>query len=332
MSKETKGDRKINRIAVFTSGGDAPGMNAAIRAVVRTAAFHDLHVYGVGRGYEGMIDGDFSRLESRDVANIIQRGGTILKTARSQRFMTPEGRKAAYDSLLAFEIDACIAIGGNGTFTGAHIFSQEYGIPFIGIPGTIDNDLYGTELTIGFDTAVNTAIEAVDKIRDTADSHNRLFFVEVMGRNSGFIALSTAIGGGAGSLLIPEVDASLEDLIETIRLSAKRKKLFSVVIVAEGNKIGSATTIAQKVKEQFDYDIRVAIIGHLQRGGSPSAIDRLLASRLGYKAVTCLLEGQKNMMVGLQDNKICFTSLEDAITKEKKPNPDLIRMAEILAT
>ncbi|MCB0606225.1 MAG: 6-phosphofructokinase [Lewinellaceae bacterium] len=332
MSKENNGERKINRIAVFTSGGDAPGMNAAIRAVVRTAAFHDLHVYGVARGYEGMIDGDFSRLESRDVANIIQRGGTILKTARSQRFMTPEGRKAAYDSLLAFEIDACIAIGGNGTFTGASVFSKEYGIPFIGIPGTIDNDLYGTELTIGFDTAVNTAIEAVDKIRDTADSHNRLFFVEVMGRNSGFIALSTAIGGGAGSLLIPEVDTSLEDLIDTIRLSAKRKKLFSVVIVAEGNKIGGAATIAQKVKEQFDYDIRVAIIGHLQRGGSPSAIDRLLASRLGYRAVTGLLDGKENVMVGLQDNKVSFTPLKDAISKEKKPDQDLIKMAEILAT
>ncbi len=332
MSKENNGERKINRIAVFTSGGDAPGMNAAIRAVVRTAAFHDLHVYGVARGYEGMIDGDFSRLESRDVANIIQRGGTILKTARSQRFMTPEGRKAAYDSLLAFEIDACIAIGGNGTFTGASAFSKEYGIPFIGIPGTIDNDLYGTELTIGFDTAVNTAIEAVDKIRDTADSHNRLFFVEVMGRNSGFIALSTAIGGGAGSLLIPEVDTSLEDLIDTIRLSAKRKKLFSVVIVAEGNKIGGAATIAQKVKEQFDYDIRVAIIGHLQRGGSPSAIDRLLASRLGYRAVTGLLDGKENVMVGLQDNKVSFTPLKDAISKEKKPDQDLIKMAEILAT
>ncbi len=332
MSKENNGERKINRIAVFTSGGDAPGMNAAIRAVVRTAAFHDLHVYGVARGYEGMIDGDFSRLESRDVANIIQRGGTILKTARSQRFMTPEGRKAAYDSLLAFEIDACIAIGGNGTFTGASVFSKEYGIPFIGIPGTIDNDLYGTELTIGFDTAVNTAIEAGHKIRGPAGPPNPPLFFEVMGRNSGFIALSTAIGGGAGSLLIPEVDTSLEDLIDTIRLSAKRKKLFSVVIVAEGNKIGGAAMIAQKVKEQFDYDIRVAIIGHLQRGGSPSAIDRLLASRLGYRAVTGLLDGKENVMVGLQDNKVSFTPLKDAISKEKKPDQDLIKMAEILAT
>lgn len=327
MSKE------IKRIAVFTSGGDAPGMNAALRAVVRTASFHDLHVYGITRGYEGMIDGDLERLEARDVANIIHRGGTFLKTARSKRFMTPEGRQMAYESLLANDINACIAIGGNGTFTGAEIFSSEYDIPFIGIPGTIDNDLYGTDFTIGFDTAINTAIEAVDRIRDTADSHNRLFFIEVMGRHSGFIAVSTAIGSGAGSVLIPETDMPVEDLIRKFKLMAKRKKLFSLVLVAEGNKTGGAADIARKVEEALDYfDCRVTIIGHLQRGGSPSCLDRVLASRLGFGAVEALLNGQRNVMVGIINNNLTFTPFKDAITLEKEINQDLIRMAEILAT
>lgn len=322
----------IKRIAVFTSGGDAPGMNAAIRAVVRTAAFHDLHVFGIQNGYSGMIDGDLQRLEVRDVGNIIYRGGTILKTARSQRFMTKEGRKSAYDALRAFDIDACIAIGGNGTFTGAQVFEQEYDIPFIGIPGTIDNDLYGTDYTVGYDTAVNTAIEAVDKIRDTADAHNRLFFVEVMGRHSGYIALSTAIASGAGSLLIPESKTNIDELLESLRLDAKRKKRFGIIIVAEGNDLGSAQEVAQIVKEKIDfYDTRVTIIGHLQRGGSPSAMDRLLASRLGYGAVEGLLSGQKDKMIGLVDNKITFTPFTDAITKIKSPDKSLIRMAEILA-
>lgn len=326
MSKE------IKRIAVFTSGGDAPGMNAALRAVVRTASSHDMHVYGIYRGYEGMIDGDLERLERGDVGNIIHRGGTILKTARSKRFMTPEGRRSAYESLLAFDIDACIAIGGNGTFTGASVFTEEYKIPFIGIPGTIDNDLFGTDLTIGFDTAVNTAIEAVDKIRDTADSHNRLFFVEVMGRNSGYIALNTAIGSGAGSALIPESDMSIEELIDTLKMGARRKKLFSVVIVAEGNKNGNASEIAQKVQQAFDfYDTKVTIIGHLQRGGSPTAIDRVLASRLGFAAVEGLVNGQANVAVGLVNGKVQYTPFEDAISKEKTLDNDLVRMAEILA-
>ncbi|MCB0558472.1 MAG: 6-phosphofructokinase [Lewinellaceae bacterium] len=326
MSKE------IKRIAVFTSGGDAPGMNAALRAVVRNASFHDLHVYGVFRGYEGMIDGDLERLERGDVGNIIHRGGTILKTARSERFRTEEGRKAAYESLLAFDIDACIAIGGNGTFTGADLFAEEFNMPFIGIPGTIDNDLFGTDYTIGFDTAINTAIEAVDKIRDTADSHNRLFFVEVMGRHSGYIALNTGIGSGAGSVIIPEVDTPVEALVEALKKSARRKKLFSVIIVAEGNQTGSAQDIARMVKEQFDfYDTKVAIIGHLQRGGSPTAMDRVLASRLGFHAVEGLLEGRENVMAGLVNNKIKFTPLKEAIVKPKKPDKELIRMAEILA-
>lgn len=323
---------EIKRLAVFTSGGDAPGMNAAVRAVVRTAAFNDLHVYGITRGYEGMIDGDLKRLEVRDVGNIIHRGGTILKTARSMRFMTPEGRKAAYEALLAFDIDACVAIGGNGTFTGADVFSKEYDIPIVGVPGTIDNDLYGTDATIGFDTAINTAIEAVDKIRDTADSHNRLFFVEVMGRNSGFIALNTGIGSGAGCILIPEIDSNIDELVEVLRKGARRKKLFSVVIVAEGNKYGGAAEIAERVQESFDhYDTKVAIIGHLQRGGSPSALDRVLGSRMGFGAVEAIIAGKSNCMVGIINNKIKHTPFGDAITKNKHPNKDLVRMAEILA-
>ncbi|HMO38153.1 MAG TPA: 6-phosphofructokinase [Saprospiraceae bacterium] len=324
--------RDIKRIAVFTSGGDAPGMNAAIRAVVRTASYNNLHVYGIQRGYEGMIDGNLKRLEPRDVGNIIHRGGTILRTARSQRFRTPEGRKSAYESLIAYDIDACVAIGGDGTFTGATIFSKEYDIPFIGIPGTIDNDLYGTDYTIGFDTAVNTAIEAVDKIRDTADSHNRLFFVEVMGRHAGFIALSTGIGSGAESVLIPETETSIDMLVETLKKGAKRQKLFSLVIVAEGNKMGNANDIAALVKERFDYyDSKVTIIGHLQRGGAPTAADRLLSSRLGFAAVEGLLQGQKNVMAGIINDRIQYTPLEETISKPKDLNEELLRLAEILA-
>jgi len=324
--------KDIKRIAVFTSGGDAPGMNAAVRAVVRSASYHDLHVYGILCGYDGMIDGNLERLERSDVANIIHRGGTILKTARCERFRTPEGRKTAYESLMAFDVDACIAIGGDGTFTGAKIFSEEHDIPFIGIPGTIDNDLYGTDFTIGFDTAVNTAIEAVDRIRDTADSHNRLFFVEVMGRNSGFIALNTGIGSGAESVLIPEVDTTVEALAERLRLNAKRKKLFSVIIVAEGNKTGGATQIAEKVRARYSgVEAKVTIIGHLQRGGAPTCQDRVLASRLGFAAVEGLVAGQKNTMVGIVSEQVTYTPFEDAITKVKPLSSDLVRMAEILA-
>jgi 6-phosphofructokinase 1 len=326
-------DKKdIKRIAVFTSGGDAPGMNAAIRAVVRTAAYNDLHVYGIERGYEGMINGELKRMERRDVANIIHRGGTILRTARSKRFFEAEGRKQAYESLQAFDIDACIAIGGNGTFTGANIFSQEYNLPFIGIPGTIDNDLYGTDFTIGFDTSVNTAMDAVDKIRDTADSHDRLFFVEVMGRHSGYIALHTGIGTGAGSILIPEEKTSVDELISSLRKSNKRGKLFSVVIVAEGCEMGGAAAIAEQVKDEVsDLDPKVTIIGHLQRGGAPTACDRLLASRLGYAAVNLLLEGKEDVMVGVMNDRITCTSFQEAISRDKKPDPDLVYMAKVLA-
>lgn len=331
MAKETK-KKEIKRIAVFTSGGDAPGMNAAVRAVVRTGAYNNLHVFGIKRGYEGMIDCDITRLEVGDVGNIMHRGGTILKTARSKRFMTPEGRKTAYEALKAYDIDGLVAIGGNGTFTGAMVFSQEYDIPIIGVPGTIDNDLHGTDFTIGFDTAVNTAIEAVDKIRDTADSHNRLFFVEVMGRNSGFIALNTAIGSGAASVVIPEKKTTLDQLVDVLKMGARRKKLFSVVIVAEGNSFGGATELAQKVNEVFDYyDTKVTIIGHLQRGGSPTALDRVLASRLGYAAVRALVDGRSGEMAGLVNNKIKYTSFDEAINKNRMPDSQLIQMAEILA-
>jgi 6-phosphofructokinase 1 len=324
--------KNIKRIAVFTSGGDAPGMNAAIRAVVRTATFNDLHVYGIQRGYDGMIRGDIQRIESNDVANIMHRGGTILKTARSEQFRTAEGRKLAYESLVANDIDACVAIGGNGTFTGAKYFSEEYDIPFVGLPGTIDNDLFGTDYTIGFDTSVNTAMRAVDKIRDTADSHNRLFFVEVMGRHSGYIALNTGIATGSSAVLIPEADSNVDDLITMLKKGAKRNKLFSIVIVAEGNKYGGAIEVAKAVQEQFDYyDTKVAIIGHLQRGGSPTCFDRVLASRLGHGAVVALLEGKQNVMVGQVNNKIHYASFDDAITKAKPINADLMALAEILA-
>ncbi len=326
--------KDIKRIAVFTSGGDAPGMNAAVRAIVRNAFNNDLHIYGIMRGYEGMIDGTFKRLETADVGNIIHRGGTILKTARSQRFMTPEGRKQAYENLMDNDIDALIAIGGNGTLAGAGLFIKEYpDIPILGIPGTIDNDLYGTDFTIGFDTAVNTAVQAVDKIRDTADSHNRLFFVEVMGRHTGFIALHTAIAGGAGGVLIPEEESSIDDIVKMLKRGAKRAKLFSIIIVAEGNHMGTVYDIAKQVEEKITIydDIKVTVIGHLQRGGSPSSFDRVLASVLGFSAVEGLLAGKTGMMVGIKNNNVFYTPFEDAIAKFKPLNKELLRMAHILA-
>lgn len=322
---------EIKRIGVFTSGGDAPGMNAAIRAVMRTASIYDLHVYGIQRGYDGMIDGEINRLEADDVRNILQRGGTILKTARSSRFLTVEGRKIAYENLLANDIDALVAIGGNGTFTGSMVFNSEYNIPTIGLPGTIDNDLYGTDYTIGFDTAVNTAIQAVDKIRDTADSHNRIFLIEVMGRNSGYIALHTAIGSGASAFIIPEVESTIDTLILDLKKALRRKKLFGLVIAAEGNKIGNAFEISNKLKELVpEYDVKVTIIGHLQRGGSPTAQDRILASRLGYEAVEALIKGKHNVMAGIINDKVVFTPFVDAISKNKTPDISMIKMANIL--
>lgn len=322
----------IKRIAVLTSGGDAPGMNAAIRSVVRTAVYHDLYVYGIYRGYDGMVNGDIKRLDVGDVANIIQRGGTVLKTARSDAFRTPEGRKQAYENLRAHDIDGVVVIGGNGTYTGADIFMKEYNIPFVGLPGTIDNDIFGTDYTIGFDTAINTSIEAVDKIRDTADSHNRLFFVEVMGRHAGFIALHTGIGSGAGAIFLPETDTTIEELSDNLRKSVKRQKLFNLVIVAEGNKNGDATEIARQIKEiNPQFDVKVTIIGHLQRGGSPTAMDRVLASRMGNSSVKALMRGEGGVALGIINDKITFTPFHDAITKTKNLNKDLVKMAEILA-
>ena len=322
----------INKIAVLTSGGDAPGMNAAIRAVVRTATYHDLHIFGIYQGYHGMIEGNIKRLERKDVGNIIQRGGTILKTARSMEFMTVEGRQKAHESLQAFGIQALVVIGGNGTYTGAKVFSEEYDFPIIGVPGTIDNDIHGTDFSIGFDTAVNTAIEAVDKIRDTADSHNRLFFIEVMGRHSGFIALYTGIGSGAGNIFLPETEGNIEELISVLKKEGRRKKLFNLVIVAEGNTNGGAVEIADTVKKQLpNFDTKVTVIGHLQRGGSPTANDRVLASTLGYSAVDQLLRGERGKAVGVQNGKIVLTSFEEAISNENKLNKDHLEMARILA-
>lgn len=317
----------------MTSGGDAPGMNACVRSLVRSAGSHKLLIDGIIRGYEGMINGDFEPMTSRSVANIIHRGGTILKTARSKEFRSKEGRQQAYEQLKVNHVDAVVAIGGNGTFTGADIFTKEFGIPFIGIPGTIDNDLYGTDYTIGFDTAVNTAIEAIDRIRDTADSHDRLFFIEVMGRDSGYIALYTGIGVGAGNILLPETDTDYDELVNVLKAGVKRKKLFNLIIVAEGNKTGGAIKMAEEVKKRFDhYETKVTIIGHLQRGGAPTAADRLLSSRLGYAAIEGLMNGERNVMAGVINQEIVYTPLEDTITKAKKLNPDLIKMSGILAT
>ena len=323
--------KDIKRIAVFTSGGDAPGMNAAVRAVVRTAAFHDLHIYGIEEGYHGMIKGTIRRLEKGDVANIIHRGGTFLKTARSKQFMNAAGRELAYESLLMHDIDACVAVGGDGTYAGAKIFTEEYDIPFVGIPGTIDNDIYGTDFTIGFDTAINTAVEAIDRIRDTASSHNRLFFIEVMGRHAGYIALNTGIGTGASFIFIPETETPIDQLAQHLQKSMKRKKLFSMVVVAEGNTNGNAMQIAEIMERDYNIASKVTIIGHLQRGGSPSAMDRVLATQLGYHAVGALLNDKHNVALGIVDNKIKYSSFKDAIEKRKAPDPGKIRMAEILS-
>jgi 6-phosphofructokinase 1 len=323
----------MKRIAVFTSGGDAPGMNACIRAVVRTALYHGLEVYGIRRGYTGMIRGDIQKLESYSVSNIVQRGGTMLKSARSTEFRSPEGRKTAYEQMLTFGIEGLVAIGGNGTFTGAEIFYNEYGIPTVGAPGTIDNDLYGTDYTIGFDTAVNTALEAIDKIRDTADSHDRIFFIEVMGRDSGYIAIQSGIGGGAELVMVPETASSIEEVIETLKGNVIRNKTSSIIIVAEGEEEGGAQEVANKVKEYVPQaDIKVTNLGHIQRGGSPTAYDRILGSRLGAAAVEGLLSGKKNVMAGLIHNEVVYTPFRDTLIKSKPIHPDLLRLSEILST
>lgn len=322
----------MKRVAIFTSGGDAPGMNACIRAAVRGAIYHNIEIYGIYRGYDGMIEGDYEPLTSRSVSNIIQKGGTILKSARSKRFKTAEGRKQAYEQLKKTGIEGIIAIGGDGTFTGAKIFHEEYGIPTVGAPGTIDNDLYGTDYTIGFDTAVNTALEAIDKIRDTADSHNRLFFIEVMGRDSGYIAIRSGIGGGAELVMVPETQTSINDVIKTLQDGWNRKKTSSIVVVAEGDEEGNAMEIAEKVKKHIpNKDVKVSILGHIQRGGTPSAQDRILASQLGLSALEGLLDGRHNVMSGVMNNEIVFTSFEECISKNKQLNANLVRMVKVLS-
>ncbi len=323
----------IKSIAVMTSGGDSPGMNAAIRAVVRAGLSYGVKVYGIKRGYEGMIEGDIIPMESHSVSNIIQRGGTILKSARSERFRTVEGRKLAYEQLRKHEIDAVVAIGGDGTFTGALQFNKEHDIPFVGIPGTIDCDLYGTDYTLGFDTAVNTAVEAIDRIRDTADSHDRLFFVEVMGRDAGFIALYSGIAGGAEATLIPESKTDENALMEMLGKGWERKKSSMIVVVAEGEVIGGAYKIAEKVKSKFKhYDIRVSVLGHMQRGGSPSCLDRVLGSRMGVAAVEALLAGRVQIMIGIVNNHIHYTSLEKAVKHNQDIDMNLLRLGEILSS
>jgi 6-phosphofructokinase 1 len=322
----------IKRIGVLTSGGDAPGMNAAIRAVVRACAFHSVEVEGIFQGYAGLIAGDFKRLNERSVARILGRGGTILKSSRCKEFLTTEGRATAIEQMTKHHIDALITIGGNGTFTGAHILSQESGIPVMGIPGSIDNDLYGTDHCIGFDTATNTVVDAVDKIRDTATSHNRIFFVEVMGRNSGFIALKAGIAAGAIAIVLPEDEMTSEELMQILRASEESGKSSSIVIVAEGAKGGTAYELANKVAaENPDYDTRVSVLGHLQRGGAPSCYDRVISSRMGVAAVEGLLQGRKDVMIGIVNDRETYTSLEDAITRSNLPNRDELRIARILA-
>lgn len=324
---------KIKRIGVMTSGGDSPGMNAAIRAVVRTCAYHETECIGIYHGYQGMIAGDFIELNARSVKGIINKGGTFLKSARSKEFMTKEGRQKAFDNLKAANIDALITIGGDGTFTGALIFNREFNFPVIGIPGTIDNDIAGTSHTLGYDTALNTVVDAVDKIRDTASSHDRLFFIEVMGRDAGHIALNVGIGAGAEEILIPEENLGLERLLESLEKSKQSGKASSIVIVAEGDKSGKNVF---ELKDYIDknlpeYDVRVSVLGHLQRGGSPSCFDRVLASRMGVAAVESLLEGKSNLMVGLISDEIALTPLENAIKGQSKINKELIRVSDIMS-
>lgn len=326
-------EKKIDKIGVFTSGGDAPGMNAAIRAVVRACAYYKKDAFGIMRGYEGMIEGDLVKLGPRSVGNIIQRGGTILKTARSEEFRTAEGRKRAYVNLKDEGIDALVAIGGDGTFSGLHLFYEEHGIPSICIPGTIDNDLPGTDYTIGYDTATNTAVEAIDKIRDTALSHNRLFFVEVMGRNSGYIAMNSGLAGGATAIILPEEEMTFDQLFQMLGAEKETSKKSNLVVVAEGSKIGDANSLAKRVLERSSYfDIKVTILGHLQRGGTPTYFDRVLASRMGIAAVEGLLNGKRDVMVGVKDNKIVYNDF-DLIKREKfhQIDSEALRIAKILS-
>ncbi len=325
--------KKVNNIAVLTSGGDAPGMNAAIRAVVRTGIYHHLNVYGVMYGYKGMLTGEIFPMESKSVANIIQRGGTVLKTARCKEFYEADGRKKAYENLKKFGIDGLVVIGGDGSFKGAQKFSQEFDIPCIGLPGTIDKDIAGSDFTIGFDTAVNTAVEAIDKIRDTADAHDRLFIIEVMGRDAGYIALHSGIATGAEHILMPERKTDIDDVINDLMANERRQKMVNLIVVAEGDEFGGANEVARHVKERMpQLDTRVCILGHIQRGGSPTCIDRLIASRMGYAAVDALMEGTHNVMIGIVNNKIQYTPLDKAVKAKQKIDAEWFKIVKILAS
>jgi len=325
--------KTVTKIGVLTSGGDSPGMNACVRAVVRSGIYYGMEVYGIMRGYTGMVENDIFKMESRSVANIIQRGGTILKTSRCKDFFTPEGRKRAYDNLKKHGIDGLVIIGGDGSFRGAQIFSNEYDIPCIGLPGTIDKDIAGTDFTIGFDTAVNTAVEAIDKIRDTADAHDRLFVIEVMGRDAGYIALHSGIATGAENILIPERKTDIEEIIKSLAEKERRQKLVNLIVVAEGDEFGGGDHVAKVIKERLNQlEVRVCILGHIQRGGSPSCFDRLIASRMGYTAVECLKDGKFNLFVGIVNNRMHYIPLNEAVKKKQRISEEWMKIVKILAS
>ena len=320
---------KVTKIGVLTSGGDSPGMNACIRAVVRTGIYHGMEVFGIMRGYTGMVENDIFKMEGRSVANIIQRGGTILKTSRCKEFFTPEGRKKAYDNLKKHGIDGLVIIGGDGSFRGAQIFSNEYDIPCIGLPSTIDKDIAGTDFTIGFDTAV----EAIDKIRDTMDAHDRLFIIEVMGRDAGYIALHSGIATGAENILIPERKTDIEEVIRQLAEKERRHKLVNLIVVAEGDEFGGGNEVGKIIQERLpQQEVRVCILGHIQRGGSPSCFDRLIASRMGYSAVECLIQGKYNVFVGIVNNRMHYTPLNEAVKKKQRISEEWMKIVKILAS
>jgi 6-phosphofructokinase 1 len=322
-------NNKVTKIGVLTSGGDSPGMNAAVRAVVRTALYHGIEVYGIMRGYSGMVENEIVQLESRSVANIIQRGGTILKTARCKEFFEKEGRQKAFDNLQKHGINGLVIIGGDGSFRGAQIFSNEFNIPCIGLPGTIDKDIAGTDFTIGFDTAVNTAVEAIDKIRDTADAHDRLFIIEVMGRDAGYIALHSGISTGAENILIPERKTVIDDIVMQLAEKERRRKLVNLIVVAEGDEFGGANEVAKYIKDKLPMqEVRVCVLGHIQRGGSPSCMDRVIASRMGYHAVECLVDGKYNVFVGIVNNRMHYTPLDEAVKKKQRISEEWLKIVK----
>ena len=325
--------KEVTKIGVLTSGGDSPGMNAAIRAVVRTGIYYGLQVYGIMRGYQGMIEDDIDEMDSRSVANIIQRGGTILKTARCAEFLEHKGRKKAYNNLIKRGINGLVIIGGDGSFRGAVEFIKEFDIPCIGLAGTIDKDIIGTDFTIGFDTAVNTAVQAIDKVRDTMEAHDRIFIIEVMGRDAGYIALHSGIATGAENILIPERKTNMADIIASLKEKERRKKLVNLIVVAEGDDFGGAYEVQKILKEHLPQaETRVCVLGHIQRGGSPTCIDRLIASRMGYHAVECLLNGTHNVFVGIMNNKMHYIPLSNAVKNKGKINEEWLRIVKILAT